>query len=82
MWLRCGCASLSADALPQAIDEQVDLLAASAAKALGSLWGGLNSVAKQSLTVGAALTAKVRVGGRGFARTFVQTYVSCCLLVA
>jgi hypothetical protein len=44
----------------QAIDEQVDLLAASAAKALGSLWGGLNTVAKQSLTVGVALTAKVR----------------------
>jgi hypothetical protein len=54
----------------QAIDEQVDLLAASAAKALGSLWGGLNTVAKQSLTVGAALTAKVRCCWRSYMLVF------------
>ncbi|KAF6253113.1 hypothetical protein COO60DRAFT_1628330 [Scenedesmus sp. NREL 46B-D3] len=52
----------------QAIDEQVDLIAASAAKALGSFWGGLNTVAKQSLTVGAALTAKVEAAAKEVAK--------------
>src|SRR5690242_1769245 len=43
----------------QVIDDQVDMLAASAAKALGSLWGGFSNVAKTSWTVGQALTTKV-----------------------
>jgi len=44
----------------QVIDDQVDALAANAAKALGSLWGGLNTVAKTSWGFTAAITTKVR----------------------
>eukprot|EP00775_Hariotina_reticulata_P009862 gene9862-10020_t len=40
------------------------MLAASVAKGLGSLWGGLNTVAKTSWTVGAAITNKVEAAAQ------------------
>ena len=43
----------------RAVDEQVDALAASAARALGSLWGGISGVARSGISAGAALTTKV-----------------------
>lgn len=42
------------------IDDQVDALAANAVKALGSLWGGLNTVAKTSWGLTTDITKKVR----------------------
>jgi hypothetical protein len=42
------------------IDDQVDALAANAVKALGSLWGGLNNVAKTSWGLTTDITKKVR----------------------
>jgi hypothetical protein len=45
----------------QVIDDQVDALAANAVKALGSLWGGLNTVAKTSWGLTKDITTKVGV---------------------
>jgi hypothetical protein len=47
----------------QVIDDQVDALAANAVKALGSLWGGLNTVAKTSWGLTKDITTKVGVLG-------------------
>eukprot|EP00879_Flechtneria_rotunda_P012593 GHRR01013150.1.p1 GENE.GHRR01013150.1~~GHRR01013150.1.p1 ORF type:complete len:691 (+),score=307.02 GHRR01013150.1:1360-3432(+) len=52
----------------KAIDDQVDQLAASAAKALGSLWGGFSSVAKTGWNVGAVITTKVEAAAKEVAK--------------
>lgn len=57
----------------QAIDDQVELLAANAAKALGSLWGGLNTVAKAGWTAGATITSKVEAATLELAKELVDS---------
>jgi hypothetical protein len=42
------------------IDDQVEVLASGAAKALGSFWGGVAAVAKTGWSMGNVLTHKVR----------------------
>lgn len=64
------CFLLCRAVLCQVIDDQVDALAANAVKALGSLWGGLNTVAKTSWGLTTDITKKVRasmvhMSGRG-----------------
>jgi hypothetical protein len=54
----------------QVIDDQVDQLAANAVKALGSLWGGINTVAKTSWGLTTAITTKVCAPVGVFERVF------------